>query len=274
MRLIFVVLLVLLISACSVNPDVKMTSGPQAADTDEGSARPEETETPETQMVIAKTATTGEGDGEDITLTTSDGVQLAARFYAPENLNADTAVLILVHEAYRDSSSWEGFHIAALENGYAVIALDLRGHGHSEGDLVFDEAMDRDIDAVMEWIRTTPDLNGDRIIIAGASVGANLALRAGARYPQINTLVLLSPGLMYWEIGTENAILDYGRRPLLLVASENDAYSATSVQKLNELGRGYDKLVIYPGAEHGTEMIRSQPDLSDLIFNWFEQMMD
>jgi predicted acyl esterase len=274
MRLIFVVLLVLLISACSVNPDVKMTSGPQAADTDEGSARPEETETPETQMVIAKTATTGEGDGEDITLTTSDGVQLAARFYAPENLNADTAVLILVHEAYRDSSSWDGFHTAALENGYAVIALDLRGHGQSEGDLVFDEAMDRDIDAVMEWIRTTPDLNGDRIIIAGASVGANLALRAGARYPQINTLVLLSPGLMYWEIGTENAILDYGRRPLLLVASENDAYSATSVRKLNELGRGYDKLVIYPGAEHGTEMIRSQPDLSDLIFNWFEQTME
>jgi len=274
MRLSVVVLLVLLISACSVNPDVKITSGPQAAATEEGSARPEKTETPETQAVIAKTVTTEEGDGKDITLTTSDGVQLAARFYAPENPNADTAVLILLHEAYRDSSSWEGFHTTALENGYAVIALDLRGHGRSEGDLVFDESMDRDIDAVLEWISASPDLNGDRIIIAGASVGANLALRAGARYQQIITVVLLSPGLKYWEIVTDDAILDYGRRPLLLVASENDAYSAASVHKLNELGRGYDKLIIYPGADHGTEMIRSQPDLADLIFNWFEQTMD
>jgi len=274
MRLSVVFLLVLLISACSANPDVKMTSGPRVTDTEESSARLEKTETPETQTANAKPITTEEGDGKDITLTTSDGVQLAARFYTPENLNADTAVLILVHEAYRDSSSWEGFQTEALENGYAVIALDLRGHGRSEGDLVFDEAMDRDIDAVIEWISASSDLNGDRIVIAGASVGANLALRAAARYPQINTVVLLSPGLMYWEIGTENAILDYGRRPLLLVASEDDAYAAVSVQKLNELGRGYDKLMIYPGADHGTEMIRSQPDLSDLIFYWFEQMMD
>ena len=42
MRLSVVVLLVLLISACSVNPDVKMTSGPQAADTEEGISKARE----------------------------------------------------------------------------------------------------------------------------------------------------------------------------------------------------------------------------------------
>lgn len=179
-----------------------------------------------------------------------------------------------MHEAYRDHSSWDDFRIAAKENGYAVVALDLRGHGQSGGDLVFDEAMDHDIDAVLDWISAFPDLNEDRIAIAGASVGANLALRAGARHPQIKTVVLLSPGMLYWEIGIESAILEYGRRPLLLVASEGDAYPATSVQRLNELGRGYDKLVIYPGSGHGTDMIRSQPDLTPMMFDWFEQTMD
>jgi hypothetical protein len=80
--------------------------------------------------------------------------------------------------------------------------------------------------------------------------------------------------MMYWEIGIDSAILDYDRRPLLLVASEGDAYSATSVQRLNEIGRGYDKLVIYPGAGHGTEMIRGQPDLTPLMLDWFQQTMD
>ena len=118
----------------------------------------------------------------------SDGVQLAVDFYSPDGLIDDPDVLILVHEAYRDRSSWDGFRIAALESGYAVIALDLRGHGQSGGDQVFDEAMDHDIDAVLNWISASPDLNVDRVAIAGASVGANLALRAGARHPQIKTL--------------------------------------------------------------------------------------
>ena len=209
MRLSFMVLIVLLVSGCSVTSDVKMTSGPRVADTEEVSERIEGTKTPETQADNAKTVTTPEGDGKDVILTTSDGVQLSARLYTPESLNSDTSVIILVHEAYRDHSSWDGFRIAALKNGYAVIALDLRGHGQSGGDLVFDEAMDHDIDAVIDWISASPDLNVDRVAIAGASVGANLALRAGAKHPQIKSLVLLSPGMMYWEIAIDSAILDY-----------------------------------------------------------------
>jgi hypothetical protein len=104
-------------------------------------------------------------------------------------------------------------------------------------------------------------------------VGANLALRAGARDPQIITLVLLSPGLKYWELEVENAMHEYGRRSVLLVASEEDGYSAVSVQRLNEIGPGYDKLVLYPGAAHGTEMIMSQPDLPVMMLDWFEQTM-
>jgi len=271
MRLSFLFLMVLLISGCSVTSEVEEISASLVTEPVQGTAPIEGTETPD---IKGTKIPSQPGDGENIILTTSDGVQLAADFYTPESLIDKPDVLILVHEAYRDRSSWDDFRTAAQENGYAVIVLDLRGHGQSGGDLVFDEAMDHDIDAVLACISASPDLNLDRVAIAGASVGANLALRAGARHPQIKSLVLLSPGMNYWEIGIENAILDYGRRPLLLVASEGDAYSATSVQKLNEIGRGYDKLVIYPGAAHGTEMIRGQPDLSLLMLDWFQQTMD
>jgi predicted acyl esterase len=133
MRLSFVILLVLLISACSVTSEVKMTSGPRVSDTEELSERTEKTKTLKTQEVNGKSETTEEDDGKDVIITTSDGVQLSARLYTPESLNSDTSVIILVHEAYRDHSSWDGFRIAALKNGYAVIAWDLRGHGQSGG---------------------------------------------------------------------------------------------------------------------------------------------
>ena len=264
----------MLISACSVTPEVNETSITQVAHPTQGSEPTEKTETIETRENKGAAATSESGNGKNITLLTSDGVQLAAVFYTPESLNEDTDILILVHEAYRERSSWDDFSSAALENGYAVIALDLRGHGQSSGDPVFDEAMDHDIDAVVDWISASPDLDEDRIAIVGASVGANLALRAGARHPQIQSLVLLSPGMSAWGIGVKDAILDYGRRPLLLVAAEGDAYPAKSVQRLNELGRGYDHVVLYPGSGHGTGLIRNQPDLTPVIFDWFEQTMD
>lgn len=212
--------------------------------------------------------------GDDISLMTADDVQLAAVFYAPDNLNEESRVLILLHEAYRDHSLWDDFSIAAQKKGYAVIALDLRGHGGSKGAAVFDSTMDQDIDALLDWISASPDLNEERVAIVGASLGANLALRAGAKHPQINSLVLLSPGMNYWEIGIESAMAEYGRRPVLLVASEEDGYAARSVDRLNEIGSGYDKVVLYPGAAHGTQLIRRHPDLISTILDWLKQTLE
>ena len=273
MRSICGFLLVALIAACSVTPEVKETPIAELTESAPLSSPAEDTEIKETAETQGAAATSETLNGEQISLLTDDGVQLSVVFYAPDSLIQDSRVLILVHEAFRDRSSWDDFSIAAQEDGYAVIALDLRGHGKSMGEKTFDQAMDQDVDAVLEWIRASPDLNKDHIAIAGASLGANLALRAGARDPQINTLVLLSPGLKYWELEVENAMHEYGRRPVLLVASEEDGYSAVSVQRLNEIGPGYDKLVLYPGEAHGTEMIRSQPDLTVMMLDWFDQTM-
>ena len=121
--------MVVLISACSVTAEVNESSAPKVTEPDQGSEPMENTGTIETPEITGTKGPSEQGYGEKIALTTSDGVQLAAVFYAPESLNAAPDVLILVHEAYRDRSTWDDFRTAALENGYAVVALDLRGHG-------------------------------------------------------------------------------------------------------------------------------------------------
>jgi pimeloyl-ACP methyl ester carboxylesterase len=273
LRLIYGILSFVFISACAVIPTGNGTSTPPM----EGSSLDSDTKV-ETENLFTPGDNETNGSpvlpaGEDFSLTTSDGVKLAAVFYPPVSMNPNTGVLILVHEAYRDRSAWNGFITAAHQSGYAVITFDLRGHGESQGEQVFEEAMDMDLDAVVDWINSSPDLNEEHIAVIGASLGANLALRAGARYPQIKSVVMLSPGMLLWDIGIESAILEYGQRPVLLVASEDDGYPAMSVQRLNDLGKGYDKLVIYPGAGHGTQLVADHPDLIPLILDWLQQTM-
>lgn len=207
----------------------------------------------------------------EVNLLTSDGVSLKASYYPPMNSESEASTLLLLHGAYEDSRSWVDFRKTAQEKGYAVFTVDLRGHGQSGGEKIFDKSMDHDVDAALAWLQDSPDVSGKQIAIAGESLGANLALRAGARHPEIKSVILLSPGMSLWEIGIAEAIVNYGSRPLLLVATEEDSYPADTVQKLDEQALGNHKLQIYPGAEHGTKMFNSDPDLMFLMLTWLQE---
>jgi dienelactone hydrolase len=256
MKRIPVLLLVLTLAGCSSAPSGKAVQG--ASD--------------QAQVPMpTQAATVVAVSTMKVNLTTSDAVYLKATYYPPKNSTVRADALLLLHEAYDDSRSWDSFGRVAQERGYAVFALDLRGHGQSGGEKTFDRTMDNDVDAALAWLKASPAVNSNRIGIVGASLGANLALRGGARYPEIKSVILLSPGMLLWQIGIAEAIVDYGPRPLLLVASKEDTYPAGTVQTLNEQALGYHRLQIYPGAEHGTKMMMPHPDLTPLMLDWFQK---
>jgi len=210
---------------------------------------------------------------QSINLTAQDGLSLEASFYPAKGAASTAPALLLLHTAYGDRRAWHGFAKAAQEAGYAVLALDSRGHGKSAGEKVFDTAMDRDVDAALTWLMTYTGINPERVGIAGASVGANLALRAGARHPQIKSVALLSPGMQLWDIGIQEAIIDYGQRPVLIVVSEEDAYPASSCQQLGAMALGEHRLHVFTGAAHGTDMIQAHDDLAPMLLDWFDNKL-
>jgi len=111
-------------------------------------------------------------------------------------------------------------------------------------------------------------VDGTRVAAVGASIGANLALIGCSTSDFCGTAVLLSPGLDYRGVTTEAAMTQMGERPVLLVASEEDTYSAQSSRTLADAAQGVHELMMYSGAGHGTRMFRAQPDLVDAILNW------
>ena len=202
-----------------------------------------------------------------MTVQTADGLELVGTFYAPQQPAPPWPGVILLHMVYGSRQDWQEFAGELTGAGYGVLALDMRGHGDSGGSLEWDKFED-DLMQAWDYFTSRPDVDRDRSAVVGASIGANMALLLGARQPAAVAVVLLSPGLDYYGITTSDVLETYGLRPLLIVASEEDTYSAQSSRQLLELAGGETHLEMYPGGAHGTVMLSRQSGLARLIVGW------
>jgi pimeloyl-ACP methyl ester carboxylesterase len=168
-----------------------------------------------------------------------------------------------------DRTVWGEVGLAAdlVAAGYAVLVVDLRGHGETGGAQDWTLAAD---DLGRVWDAFAVRADETRTAVVGASIGANMALRLGAERPDVVGVALLSPGLEYRGVTTADQLVVYGDRPLLLVASEDDPYSADSVRALAEVASGAT-VHIFDAAGHGTNMFAAAPELSGLIIGWLDE---
>jgi pimeloyl-ACP methyl ester carboxylesterase len=206
-----------------------------------------------------------------IGFTTSDGWNIVANYW-PANGNA----VILLHKFASDKIEWSSFAHELNSKGYAVLALDFRGHGEStnrDGKTVawdsFTNAdfndMTKDVATATDWLRNK---GYEKFAIAGASIGANTALNYAVNDSAVKTVVLLSPGLEFKGIVADQTIRNF-TKPIFIVASNEDTYSARSATILYERTQGKKEIKICDGAGHGTAMF-DITDLDRLILNWLD----
>ena len=210
---------------------------------------------------------------ENVTIEAADGLPLHATYSGPGGM-APFPGVILLHMLGSNRQIWEevGLTESLLADGYAVLTLDMRGHGESGSDRDWDKA-DDDLLRVWNYFVGLENIDGARTAVIGASIGSNMALRTGANEPAIKTVALLSPGLDYRRVTTDDAITEYGSRPILIVASEEDSYAADSSRTLAELAQGEAVLQLYKGAGHGTNMFGAEPELTQLLLDWLDQYL-
>jgi pimeloyl-ACP methyl ester carboxylesterase len=219
---------------------------------------------------------------EKVILKTIDGIDIVGDYYdgRPSKKGA-----LLLHMMPTDRKSWWDFALQLEDAGFRVFAIDLRGHGESTGGPNGYKKFKNndhqksilDIEAGIMFLETEGIELGE-IVLVGASIGANLALRYAAEHPEIKAAVLLSPGLNYRGIEAEPLIrkLQPGQR-IFIATSIDDVRAkgnnAEMCQLLyNMLPAGVEKkLIIYKAAGHGTEMIgKEEPDLAGEILKWIK----
>ena len=119
-----------------------------------------------------------------VTLTTEDGVQLGAWYAMPQN----GMVIILVHGAGDGRNSMSQYATLLQENGFGVLALNLRGYGDSEGRINrLGWQGTRDIGAAVSFLMAQDDIQA--IGALGTSLGGEVLLGAAETYPQIRAIV-------------------------------------------------------------------------------------
>ncbi len=140
-------------------------------------------------MAVAATApdngtSTPPPDGfERVTLTTEDGLKLAAWFAEPAN----GAVVILAHGAGSGRSSVTPYALMLREHGFGVLALSMRGYDESEGRVNrLGWRGSSDIGAAINFVQTRdPAL---RMGGLGLSMGGEILLGAASTYPQLTAI--------------------------------------------------------------------------------------
>jgi len=212
-----------------------------------------------------------------VTFRTVDGVLLSGSFY--EGSPKPSPAVILVHMLTRNRRDWEPVASRLASEGVAALTVDLRGHGEStpapteEG--ASPAAMVRDVAAARQFLGARPDVAHDQIGIAGGSLGANLALIAAAADPSIRAVALLSPTLDYRGVRIEQAARKF-TRPMLLVASREDAYAWRTLRELTnpKLKESINReSLLLDQAGHGTGMFARNSSLIQAIVDFFRRTL-
>jgi fermentation-respiration switch protein FrsA (DUF1100 family) len=120
---------------------------------------------------------------EDVTLTTSDSLQLEG-WYVPSRNRA--AVLV-----FPGRSGNKQHHARNLiGHGYGVLLIDNRGQGASEGDPnAFGWDDETDVNAALDFLSSRTDVDADRIGGLGLSVGGETLLETAAHTDRLRAVV-------------------------------------------------------------------------------------
>lgn len=117
----------------------------------------------------------------------SRGDRLAGTLKLPPDGSTEGRLPAVVHGpgwlGLRDAKLYHPYHQALVDAGFAVLALDYRGFGDSQGDARYLDPADQvhDIRSAVTFLETREDVDGDRIgaFGSGATGGGNVVVAAG-----------------------------------------------------------------------------------------------
>jgi len=220
----------------------------------------------------------------DITITTKDGIKISAFYKYKKNQLAFRPAIILIHQGGSSKEEWLALPIVnkLIEEGYAILAYDVRQHGTSGKDKgsIYDlfnnpNRAPLDLLAVMDFLIKDRNIDHNRIGILGASIGANLACAASAsdKY-NVKSIVSMSAktGAAQNLSGLKETIHP---KNAFYIASKGDqkGMRVQWAKELYNLTTGAKQIKIVEGDKHGSFMIKEQALLENNIIEWFKKTL-
>lgn len=220
-----------------------------------------------------------------VTFKTADGWTLSANYRAPAE---DRPVLVFLHSHKEDSSIWKPVTVKTDGMGFGRLLLDFRGHGYSTqgpgGETKYTaferetgpennyNKMTEDVNAALEFLKgegVTPE----RVVLVGAGLGANIAIKSAAEHKDIAMMALFTPTLnANRDVLTVNPLNSYGARPVFVAASVENArlYQEVSLLRAILYHRAGWRNVTFVTAEKGSSSELVTPAVTNSFLLWLE----
>ncbi|MDD4004521.1 MAG: alpha/beta fold hydrolase [Elusimicrobiaceae bacterium] len=223
-----------------------------------------------------------------VTFKTADGWTLSAVYRPPQ---PDRQVLLFLHSHKEDNSIWRPLALKTEAMGFGTLLLDFRGHGGSTlgpgGETVNYPSFDRDVSGPEnEYNKMTEDVNAalkflrdegfgpDRVILVGAGLGANIAIKSAAEHSDIAMTALFTPTLNANRgVLAVNPLRSYGARPVFVAASVENSrlYQEVSVLRAILYHSAGGRNVTFVTARKGSSAELITPDVINSFLLWLRQ---
>ncbi|HUO06308.1 MAG TPA: alpha/beta fold hydrolase [Candidatus Binataceae bacterium] len=192
--------------------------------------------------------------------------------------------VVLVHGFTSDRQNMSTLARRIAENGYAVLAIDLHGHGENRNPFsntfLDHEELRKDIAAAVKFLRESPFVDGSRIVVMGHSMGAGASLDYAGHDPNLKGSVMISGG---WSGGPNrpaNALFIFGENdPKERIQDTSAAIAANLAGVPNaELGKRYGdfgkgdavEAIQIPKVDH--VQILYSPEAAETIMRWLDSV--
>lgn len=230
---------------------------------------------PETVMPPVSAVLPG---AEDVGFTTDDGLNLHAWFLPVSGAHA-TAVVF--HGNGGNRADRVDIAAGLAGRGIQVLLAEYRGYGENPGE-PSEEGLLADARAAWSYLCERPDVDPDRIVSFGESLGSGVAVALAAHVPPA-ALVLRSPFTSFAEIArlhypmlpvagllpdTFDSLARIGRIsvPLLVIAGSADrVVPVASSRRLFEAAAEPKRYVELPGADHNDWELAAGEEMLDRV---------
>jgi pimeloyl-ACP methyl ester carboxylesterase len=193
-----------------------------------------------------------------------DSVRLSVQLRLPERAAPPFPCVIFVHGLGSGKDSPRNVVVAErlVDTGIAALLFDLSGHG--ESDLDDREGLEpyvEDLEAVFHWGANHPDIDRERIGVAGSSLGGVVALDATRRrLIRPSALVLRAPPAEHHHFTSVEV-------PTLVIVGDHDVL-LPRLREAIALGNNCTLSVVH-SAGHLFEEPGTLDEASTLTVDWF-----
>ena len=190
--------------------------------------------------------------------------------------------IVMVHGFMADRQFMSTLARRIAQNGYAVLAIDVSGHGANRnpfpGGLANADAARPDVKKAVDFLRSYPFVDGSRIAVLGHSMGAGMVLDYATVDPALKGAIMISGG--FGLTGPErpkNALLIFAQNdPSFIQSASTELASHLAGVSQIELGKTYGELaqgtavkaIQVPHVNHLT--IAYSPEAAATMVRWLD----